>query len=119
MKENEDSEETSDAEQQVDKPLPENTINTRREDNEQQQILHRGTIEHFSKPLSSIQKKDLKHLYIGYLKEQFLQNKTPTRKIIIESPCEILDPLSNCKGYISMTNYELVFYHEMEMNDIE
>ena len=75
------------------------------------------TIEHFSKPLTYIQKKDLKHTYINYLKEQFFLNKTPARKVIIESPCEILGPLSNCKGFMCMTNYELIFFYDMDATD--
>lgn len=76
--------------------------------------LQKNTIEHFSKPLSAIQKKDLKHLYISYLKDQFFLNKVPARKVIIESPCEILKPLDNCKGFMCMTNYELIFFYDME-----
>lgn len=77
----------------------------------------KSIIEHFSKPLSFIQKKDLKRLYISYLKEQFLLNKTPARKIIIESPCEILQPLNNIKGFMCMTNYELIFFYDMDTTD--
>ena len=50
----------------------------------------KSIIEHFSKPLSFIQKKDLRRLYISYLKEQFFLNRIPARKVIIESPCDIL-----------------------------
>lgn len=75
------------------------------------------SIEHFSKPLSLIQKKDLQRLYISYLKEQFFLNRTPARKVIIESPCQILRPLSNCKGFMCMTNYELIFFYEMDTID--
>ena len=85
--------------------------------------LHFGNpkniIEHFSKTLSSIQKKDLKRQYISYLKEQFFLNRTPARKVIIESPCEILKPLNNFKGYMCMTNYELIFFYEMNINEEE
>lgn len=77
-------------------------------------ILPKNTIEHFSKPLSAIQKKDLKHIYFAYLKEYFFQSKVPARKVIIESPCEILKPLDNCKGFMCMTNYELVFFYDMD-----
>lgn len=79
----------------------------------------KNTIEHFSKPLTQIQKKDLKRLYVTYLKEQFFMNKTPSRKVIIESPCEILNPLSNCKGLMCMTNYELIFFYEMDTSEGE
>ena len=79
--------------------------------------LSKITIDHFRRPLTAIQKKDLKHLYVNYLKEQFFMNKNPARKVIIESPCEILKPLSNTKGFICMTNYELVFIYEMEASD--
>ena len=75
----------------------------------------RSIIEHFSKTISTIQKKDLKRLYISYLKEQFFLNKTPARKVIIESPCEILTPLRNCKGFMCMTNYELVFFYDLDI----
>lgn len=76
-------------------------------------------IEHFSKTLTSIQKKDLKRLYISYLREQFFLNRTPARKVIIESPCEILQPLNNYKGFMCMTNYELIFFYEMDINEEE
>ena len=74
----------------------------------------RGVIEHFTKTLTSIQRKDLKHLYVNLLKEQYFQDKTPVRKVIVESLCELLQPLSNCKGFICMTNYELIFFYDMD-----
>ena len=75
------------------------------------------SVNHFSKRLTSIQKKDLKRQYIGYLKEQFFLNKKPKRKEVIESPCEILHPLCNKKGVLLMTNYELIFFYHMEDED--
>ena len=70
-KENEDSDDTTDSGLK-DEPQQENALIMRNEDSEKLQVLPRGKIEHFSKPLSLIQKKDLKHLYISYLREQFL-----------------------------------------------
>ena len=75
----------------------------------------KSTIEHFSRALTFIQKKDLQRLYIPYLKEQFFLNRTPARKVIIESPCGILKPLNNCKGTICMTNYELIFFYDIDI----
>ena len=74
----------------------------------------RKNVSHFSKRLTNIQKRDLKRQYIAYLKEQYFLNKKPKRKEVIESPCEILHPLCNKKGVLLMTNYELIFFYNME-----
>ena len=39
--------------------------------------------------------------------------------MIIESQCEILQPLNNYKGFMCMTNYELIFFYEIDIGEDE
>jgi hypothetical protein len=46
-------------------------------------------------------------------------NKRPKRKEVLQSPCEILHPLCNRKGELLMTNYELIFFYNLDDEEIK
>ena len=51
------------------------------------------------------------------LRDNFVENKSPKRIDVAETPIQILHPLENRKGTLIMTNYELLFIYQM--NDLE
>jgi len=69
--------------------------------------------------LSAITKLDIQRTYIAHLKEQMFLTVEPKRKDVIESPCEILNSLEKREGTLCMTNYELVFFYNLNMAPAE
>lgn len=64
-----------------------------------------------------MQKQDLKRVYVTHLKEQLFLSKIPKRKEVIECECEMLLPLENRKGTLCMTNYELIFFYDLDLEE--
>lgn len=47
------------------------------------------------------------------MRDHFIDTKMPKRKVVAETPIQILHPLENRKGHLIMTNYELLFIYEL------